>query len=134
MLSELDDGDHPGITCVSLLHRGELFVERYFKGAQVDDLQNTRSASKAITSALVGIVIDRGELSSVENLLATVQHRCSKEPPSLRVTRWNRLSSCSSMQLRWNGAGDFGVARKGQIYQKGSQHVPVAQQDRASDS
>ncbi|MEO1731949.1 MAG: serine hydrolase [Pseudomonadota bacterium] len=65
MVSKLENGDFPGITSVLLVHKNELVLERYLEGTQRDDLQNMRSASKTITSALVGIALDRGELSSV---------------------------------------------------------------------
>lgn len=66
MVRQLDEGAYPGVTSVLLAHKGELVLERYFEGAKADDLQNTRSASKTITSALIGIALDRGELATVD--------------------------------------------------------------------
>ena len=66
MVGMLEKGEFPGITSVLLVHKNELVLERYFEGVRREDLQNTRSASKTITSALVGIALDRGELESVD--------------------------------------------------------------------
>jgi len=66
MVEHLEDGAYPGITSVLLVHEGELVLEHYFEGATREGLQNTRSASKTVTSALVGIALDRGELSAVD--------------------------------------------------------------------
>ncbi|MGB3469543.1 MAG: serine hydrolase [Erythrobacter sp.] len=66
MIGKLDRGAFPGITSVLLVHKNELVLERYFEGSEREDIQNTRSASKVITSALVGIALDRGELESVD--------------------------------------------------------------------
>lgn len=55
-----------GISSVILVHRGELIHETYFGDWGPDDLHTMRSASKAVTSALVGIAIDQGFLASVD--------------------------------------------------------------------
>ena len=44
---------------------GELVEERYFNGARASHPANLKSASKSLLSALVGIALDRGYLSSV---------------------------------------------------------------------
>jgi CubicO group peptidase (beta-lactamase class C family) len=45
--------------------RGNLLLERYYNGMRGTRLANIKSASKSVISALVGIAIDRGHLSSV---------------------------------------------------------------------
>ncbi len=57
-------GEFPGLGSVLLAQRGTLVYERYFAG-EVDTLRDTRSATKSITALLMGIAIDRREISDV---------------------------------------------------------------------
>ena len=50
--------------------RGELIFERYFNGRRPTSLDNIKSASKSIISALVGIAIDRGLIAGVKQPVA----------------------------------------------------------------
>jgi CubicO group peptidase (beta-lactamase class C family) len=45
--------------------RGELIVERYYNGTRATRPANIKSASKSVISALVGIAIERGLITSV---------------------------------------------------------------------
>ena len=45
---------------------GEIVFERYFNGHGPDDLDNVKSVSKSILSALVGIAIDGGYIDGVD--------------------------------------------------------------------
>jgi len=54
-----------------LVHwRGELVFERYYNGRRATSLANVKSASKSVVSALVGIAIDRGLISGVDQKIA----------------------------------------------------------------
>jgi CubicO group peptidase (beta-lactamase class C family) len=66
MVEEIRSEPDIGISSVLLAHRGELVHETYFGEWGPDDLHTMRSASKAVTSALVGIAIDRGFIPSVD--------------------------------------------------------------------
>ncbi len=66
MLDRLHAGDYAGVSSVLLARDGVLVLEDYFGKWDRDDLHSTRSASKAITSALVGIAIDQGFIESVD--------------------------------------------------------------------
>jgi CubicO group peptidase (beta-lactamase class C family) len=48
---------------------GELVEERYFNGARASQPANLKSASKSLLSALAGIALDRGYLSSVHDTI-----------------------------------------------------------------
>jgi CubicO group peptidase (beta-lactamase class C family) len=54
------------ITSVLIARHGKLAYEGYFSGKDVNTLMDTRSATKSITSMLVGIAIDKGLLASVD--------------------------------------------------------------------
>ena len=45
---------------------GDLVLERYFNGAQPRGVTNIKSVSKSVMSALVGIAIEQGHLTAVE--------------------------------------------------------------------
>ena len=49
----------PRLHSLLVSRRGELVVERYFRGTRATTPANLKSASKAVISALVGIAIDR---------------------------------------------------------------------------
>jgi CubicO group peptidase (beta-lactamase class C family) len=50
--------------------RGSLILERYYNGRRAASLDNVKSASKSVISALVGIAIDRGGIKSVRQPIA----------------------------------------------------------------
>jgi CubicO group peptidase (beta-lactamase class C family) len=54
------------ITSVLIARHGKLAYEGYFSGKDANTLMDTRSATKSITSMLVGIAIDKGLLASVD--------------------------------------------------------------------
>ncbi len=66
MLEGIRSEEYEGVSSVLLARRGVLVLEEYSGEASRENLHTTRSASKAITSALVGIAIDQGYIESVD--------------------------------------------------------------------
>lgn len=56
----------PRLHSLLISHRGELVLERYYRGARADRPANMKSASKTVISALVGIALDRGLLKGLD--------------------------------------------------------------------
>lgn len=69
-----DDGRSPGIDSVIIVRNGHLVAEAYYNGYGPDTLHDVRSASKSITSALAGIAIEQGALSTEDTLAELVDN------------------------------------------------------------
>lgn len=69
MVDRIRAGSYTGINSVLLVRGGALVLEEYFGGASRDSLHSMRSAAKSVTSALVGIAIDRGYIETVDTPL-----------------------------------------------------------------
>ena len=57
------------INSIIIARHGKILFEEYFNGATPNTLHDIRSAGKSLTSALVGIAIDKGLINSVEERL-----------------------------------------------------------------
>jgi CubicO group peptidase (beta-lactamase class C family) len=66
MADAIASGAFQRISSVLVARRGQLVYEGYFDGADHTSIRNTRSATKTITSMLIGIAIDRGLLPGVD--------------------------------------------------------------------
>ena len=53
-----------------VMHRGELIVERYWRGHHRTALSNSMSMAKTILALLVGVALEEGKLRSVEEQIA----------------------------------------------------------------
>lgn len=60
MVQRIHSGHYTGIDSVLLVRNGDLVLEEYFGEHDRDSLHSMRSASKSITSALIGIAIEQG--------------------------------------------------------------------------
>lgn len=71
MVGRIRSGEYTGISSVLLIRNSNLVLEEYFSNSNRNSLHSMRSASKSVTSALVGIAIDKGFIESVnEPILA----------------------------------------------------------------
>ena len=68
MFSEMEARDYPA-NSVLLVKNGTVVHEEYFRGFTSKTEFNTYSVTKSFTSALVGIAIDKGLISSVDDLI-----------------------------------------------------------------
>ena len=68
MFSEMEARDYPA-NSVLLVKNGTVVHEEYFRGFNSKTEFNTYSVTKSFTSALVGIAIDKGLISSVDDLI-----------------------------------------------------------------
>lgn len=61
----INAGELVKIGSVVVAQHGTLLYEGYFGGTNAETLRNTRSATKSITSMLIGIAIDRGDIPGI---------------------------------------------------------------------
>lgn len=64
MVNDIQAEKFTGISSILLARNSKLVFEAYLGDFKRDDIHSTRSASKSITSALVGIAIDKGFIAS----------------------------------------------------------------------
>ena len=67
MTALIEAGEFGAVTSLLVSLDGRLVYERYFDGLGPEARRNTRSVTKTITGALVGLAIGRGELGGVES-------------------------------------------------------------------
>jgi CubicO group peptidase (beta-lactamase class C family) len=70
LYSELTKDPHPDLKGIVVVRDGRLASEHYFNGDSVDTLHDIRSATKSITSLLMGIAIQKGLIHSVNDSIA----------------------------------------------------------------
>jgi CubicO group peptidase (beta-lactamase class C family) len=106
LTAELERGDHPGIESFVMRTNGEL-VGRYVAPAVESAPPDIRSATKSITALLIGIAIDRGEISSVRariaDLLPKYQRTLLQDPAKSALTVEDLLTMRSGLACDdWN--------------------------------
>jgi CubicO group peptidase (beta-lactamase class C family) len=67
VLAGWDHDEHSDLRGVVVVQDGRRVAERYYNGASSSELHDIRSAGKSITALLVGIAIDRGAITSVDD-------------------------------------------------------------------
>lgn len=70
VLALWDRDEHPDLRGVVVLRDGQLIAERYYNGANPDELHDIRSAGKSVTALLVGIAVDQKAIRSVDDPVA----------------------------------------------------------------
>ena len=66
----LVDSSNTGVSALLVMRHGQPVMERYWNGYGKDTLHDMRSATKSITSLLVGMAIDEHDLGGVDDTLA----------------------------------------------------------------
>ncbi|MBA3969513.1 MAG: serine hydrolase, partial [Gemmatimonadetes bacterium] len=88
-------GELPRLRTLLVARHGTLQAERRFRGPALDAPANTKSVSKSILSALVGIAIAEGHLTGLDQPIASFfpQHLGSgADPRKQQITIGNLLS------------------------------------------
>ena len=106
------------ITSVVIARQGKLVYEAYFGGANFTTLMNTRSATKTVTSMLVGVAIDRGLLAGVDALVLPffadrVETR-NADPRKQAITVEDLLTMSSALEC--NDSDDKSAGNEERMY------------------
>lgn len=65
----LEAADISRVRSLLVVRNGRLVLEQYYRGNHADSLNDVRSVTKSVMSALVGIALQEGDLSSVDQTL-----------------------------------------------------------------
>jgi CubicO group peptidase (beta-lactamase class C family) len=109
MEAAIRSGEFKKIGSVLIARHGKLVYEGYFDG-DADTLRDTRSATKSITSALIGIAIEEHKLGGVDaKILKLLPERARKiqnpDPRKSAITVEDFLTMSSSLECDdWNDA------------------------------
>ena len=94
-------GDYPNTTSVLIVRNGELAYERYFGEGSVEFLNNTRSATKFITTLALGAAISDGSIPSEHSLalayLLDLKPFKNDTPSKEAITLQDMLSMSSAL-------------------------------------
>ena len=69
LVGKIEDGDYGKIHSLIIIHNGSLALEEYFLGWNRHMLHPCFSATKSLTAALIGIAIEQGYISGVDEKL-----------------------------------------------------------------
>jgi len=92
------------VQAVLVLHDGETIFEHYY-GTTAREFQDTRSVTKSVMSALIGIAIGDGDIRGVKATLAELlpDYRAVMTPAVARTTLGQVLSMTAGMPDDWDG-------------------------------
>ena len=98
------NGDAGWLHSLLIVRQGRLVVDQYFHGWRPEDLHRLASCTKSLSSLLVGIAIDRGELAGVDSpLLDFFPERRAAAGTGWEALRLEHLLTMS-MGLDWTDA------------------------------
>ena len=79
-----------------VLHRGRVVYERYFNGGSHDELETSFSVAKSFLSTLIGIAIEEGAISGLDEPITRRLHELRERDPRFARIRIRDLLSMSS--------------------------------------
>lgn len=118
MESAIRSGQFKKITSVLVARHGKLVYESYFDEAGMNELRNTRSATKTVTSMLIGIAIDKGLLKGVDapvmKFFSDKQAVENPDPRKAKITIEDFLTMSSLLEC--NDSDQFSRGNEGRMY------------------
>ena len=112
MLLKIEAGDFGEIHSVLVVRNGDIVVEEYFGGWTSTDLHPLYSVTKSVTSILVGIAIDRGYFSGIDQQIMPLflnEYASFANYDSLKasITVQNILTMAHGLQWDWHDELNF---------------------------
>src|SRR3569833_1894145 len=107
MVNKIVAGKYPNVHSILVIKNGKLVFEEYFYEYTRDSLQEQRSGSKSVVSALTGIAIHQGIIKSVHERLSDLlpeYHFANPSPLKDRITLQDLLDNQSGVNYdeAWN--------------------------------
>lgn len=97
----IEAGTYKQVTSVVVTREGDVLYEHYFDDGGTDALRNTRSATKTVTSMLVGAAVDRGLLKVDAKVLPYFRDRrpiANPDPRKEQITVEDFLTMSSLLE------------------------------------
>lgn len=108
LTAEIEKGDYGTVTSLLVNRHGTILYEGYFNGADAATLHNTRSATKTITSMLVGAAIADGLISGVDEpvtgFFPELQPLKNPDPRKQKITIEDFLTMSSLLECNDNNS------------------------------
>ena len=100
----------PRLRALIVARNGVPVVERVFRGPNLDQPVNIKSASKTVISALVGIAIERGHLKGINERIVPLLHKRAPEKldPLVSTITIDHLLSMRAGLERTSGRQNYG--------------------------
>lgn len=102
MESDIQGDSLVGVESVLVSKKGKILYEKYFAGFDVNTPHNTRSASKSISSAMIGIAIDDNIIESVDEKLYDFipqEYQYTKDSLKSKITIKDLLTMSSGLDV-----------------------------------
>lgn len=71
LVGDIEDGDYGEVRSLVILRNDQLVLDEYFRDYEQDDLQSLYSITKSVLSALFGIAMDQGYITSLDEQIMT---------------------------------------------------------------
>lgn len=106
MLIKVEDGEYGEIHSIIVVRNGDIVIEEYFNGWNSTDLHPIYSVTKSVTSMLIGIAIERGLLTGVDQKIMPIfldDYASIENLDSLKasITLQNILTMSHGLEWDW---------------------------------
>lgn len=101
MDSLITANDFKEISSVVIAHQGKIIFENYYNSSTSATKHNTRSATKSITAALIGTLLQKGAIKSVgekASKFSKVTHQQNPDPRKANITIEDLLTMSSCVE------------------------------------
>lgn len=101
LTSQIMNGQFQGIHSLLIVKNGVLVHEAYFEDHERNSLQTVYSITKSVSSALIGIAIDRGLIDSVEDTVLSFFPQYNYQDPNKQKINLSHILTLTS-GLSWD--------------------------------
>ncbi len=118
--------DFPAATGVCVVRNGQLAFEYHQNGYDAETLVNIRSVTKSVTSTLVGIALERGDLEGIDLTVGDLvpdRIPADADPAVADITMRSFLTMTSGLQ--WDTAGDWAMLLAAENWVENTLRQPV---------